>query len=145
MRRSMLLTGIASAVLVSAAVIPAQAQAAPVGFSVVIVAHTVFGAEASEFDSTLPGCESGTVADDGAAHFTPWGGAFVGLKHFTCADGESGFTVRLNARFGGGGSTGTWTLADAWGDFAGVKGSGSLVGVPTSDTSIDDTYTGTVR
>jgi hypothetical protein len=53
--------------------------------------------------------------------------------------------VRLNARFGGGGSTGTWTLVDAWGELAGLKGSGSLVGVSTSETTIDDTYTGTLR
>jgi hypothetical protein len=63
----------------------------------------------------------------------------------TCASGDAGFTIRLTARFGGGGSTGTWTLADAWGDLAGLKGSGSLVGIPTSDTSIDDIYTGTLR
>lgn len=126
--------------------VAAPAFAAPVGFSVAIVVHTDFTVEASDFDSNLPGCEDGTVVNgDGGPHFTPWGGIFVGTKVFTCADGESGFTIRLTARFGGGGSTGNWTLSDASGDLAGMKGSGSLVGIPTGDTSIDDIYTGTVR
>ena len=145
MRRSMFLTAAATAVLAMVAAMPATVQAAPGGFSVEIVAHTVFGPEPSEFESSLSGCATGSVVDNGDAHFTPWGGAFTGLKEFTCADGESGFTIRLTARFGGGGSTGTWTLADAWGELAGLKGSGSLVGIPTSDTSIDDVYTGTLR
>lgn len=121
------------------------AVAAPVGDSVAITANTDFSAEASAFHSNLPGCATGTVVDVGASpHFTPWGGAFVGQKVFTCAGGESGFTIRLRARFGGGGSTGTWTLASASGDLAGLKGSGSLVGIPT-EIGIDDIYTGTVR
>lgn len=145
MRRSMFLTGAATAVLAMVAAMPATVQAAPGGLSVSIVAHTVFGPAPSEFESSLSGCETGTVVDNGDPHFTPWGGAFVGLKEFTCADGESGFSIRLTARFGGGGSTGTWTFADAWGDLAGLKGSGSLVGIPTGETSIDDVYTGTLR
>jgi hypothetical protein len=61
------------------------------------------------------------------------------------ADDDSGLTVSLKARFGPEGSTGTWTLADAWGAYAGVKGSGSLVGIPRSETILDDIYTGVVR
>lgn len=141
--RSRCLVG-ALAVLTSIAA-ATPAVAAPVGFSVAITAHTNFDAVASDFHSNLPGCATGTVVDSGASpHFTPWGGSFVGAKVFTCAGGESGFTIRLRARFGGGGSTGTWTLASATGDLAGLKGSGSLVGIP-SDIGIDDVYTGTVR
>jgi hypothetical protein len=122
------------------------AGSAPPGFSVLVIAHTDFGPAADEFDSSILGCTSGTVVDGrGGAHFTPWGGAFVGLKEFTCDGGSSGFTVRLTARFGPGGSTGHWTLVDAWGGLAGLKGSGSLVGIPTGETSIDDVYTGTFR
>ena len=124
---------------------PAALEAAPTGFSVAIVAHTVFGPGPSEFESNIPGCATGTVADGGAVRLTPWGGTYVGLKHFTCDGGDSGFDIRLKARFSGGGSSGTWTLADAWGDYTGVKGSGSLVGIPTTQTSIDDIYTGVVR
>ncbi len=36
-------------------------------------------------------------------------------------------------------------LSDASGDLVGMKGSGSLVGIITGDTIIDDIYTGTVR
>lgn len=119
--------------------------AAPVGDSVVITAFTEFGAPSSDFESNLPGCATGTVVDSSAsAHFTPWGGSFVGTKVFTCAGGASSFTIRLRARFGEGGSTGTWTLASASGGLAGLKGSGSIVGDPT-DIGIDDYYTGTVR
>ena len=144
MRRSRLVAGAVAAVAVMA--VAAPVRAAPVGFSVVIVAHTDFTVEASDFDSNLPGCEDGTVINgDGGPHFTPRGGTFVGDKVFTCAGGESGFTIHLTARFGGGGSTGTWTLSDAWGDLAGVKGSGSLVGVIAGENLIDDIYTGAVR
>lgn len=121
------------------------AAAAPVGYSVVITANTDFGAGSSAFTSNLPGCATGTVVDaNSAAHFTPWGGSFVGQKVFTCSGEGSGFTIRLKARFGEGGSTGTWTLASSFGDLAGLKGSGSLVGIP-SPIGIDDVYTGSVR
>jgi hypothetical protein len=132
---------------VASVVVAAPAVAAPVGYSVEITAHTDFTTpDASTFESNLTGCEDGTVVTGPPrGSFTPWGGTFIGTKEFTCTGGESGFTIRLTARFGGGGSTGTWTLADAWGDLAGAKGSGSLVGIPTSDTSIDDIYTGTFR
>ena len=144
MRRPGVVAGVVGAVASVAFSVPALA--APAGFPVEIVAHTDFTVEPNEFDSNLPGCATGTVvAGNGGSHFTPWGGTFVGTKIFTCAGGESGFTIRLTARFGSAGSTGTWTLKDTWGELAGVKGSGTLVGIPTSDTSIEDTYTGTVR
>jgi hypothetical protein len=144
MRRAVVLVGAVAALASVTAAVPAQA--APGGFPVLVVAHTDFTTEVSEFDSNVPGCASGTVVN-GDVHlsFTPWGGIFVGEKVFTCADGESGFTVSLKARFGPEGSTGTWNLADAWGAYAGVKGSGSLVGIPRSETILDDVYTGVVR
>ena len=125
----------------------APASAAPVKTPVHIVAHTIFDAEdGAEFESSIPGCETGTVVngDNASAHFTPWGGVFKGDKEFTCAGGDAGFTVRLTARFSDDGSVGHWTLKSAWGDLEGVKGSGSLVGVPT-DGGIDDIYTGRAR
>jgi hypothetical protein len=110
-----------------------------------IVAHTVFTTQPSAFESSLAGCEAGSVIDGpGEVHSTPSGGVFNGDKLFTCVGGESGFTVRLKARFGANGSTGSWNVKDGWGDLDGLKGSGSLVGTPT-DAGIDDVYTGTVR
>ena len=123
----------------------APVNAAPVNFPVDVVAHTVFGAEVIEFEGNIPGCESGTVVEgDGGPHFTPWGGVYVGVKEFTCAGGEGGIDVRLNARFSDSGATGTWTVIEGWGFLEGVKASGTLVGVPTGD-GIDDRYTGSAR
>ena len=125
----------------------APAVAVPVGLPIEIVAHTSFLTEDSPFESTVPGCDSGTVANgDGTfATGTPWGGVFNGTKVFTCAGGDSGFTLRLRARFGGDGSTGTWTVVSGFGDYAGLKGSGSLVGIPVTDVQLDDIYTGSIR
>jgi hypothetical protein len=134
-----------SIVALAASAVGAEATAAPVGWPVEITAYTDVEAEVSPFVSTLEMCEFGTVVNGNArAHFTPWGGTFIGDKEFTCDGENAGFTIRLKARFGPDGSTGTWTLASAWGDLEGLKGSGSLVGIP-SDTGIDDIYTGTVR
>lgn len=124
----------------------APAMAAPGGLPIHIVADTQL--EGGTFESSLPNCSTGTVedAEDVAAHFTPWGGVFIGDKVFTCAgDGGDGFVLALRARFGSQGSTGSWTVVSGSGDFSGLKGSGSLVGIRTSETSIDDVYTGTVR
>jgi hypothetical protein len=117
------------------------------GFPVNIVAHTSFESDSSPFESSIPDCQTGDVvnADDVMAHFTPWGGSFIGNKEFTCAGGQSGFTLRLKARFGGGGSTGSWTVVSGFGALAGLKGSGALVGVGVDETHIDDIYSGSVR
>jgi len=114
---------------------------------VLITAHTSLVNEVAPFDSSIDGCETGAVVngDNATAHFTPWGGVFSGDKEFTCAGGLSGFTLRLKARFGEGGSTGSWTVGSGWGDFAGLKGSGSLVGISVSDVQIDDVFTGLIR
>lgn len=138
---------IAAALVSGTALVASTAVAAPAlaATPVEIVAHTEFSTEVSAFESTLNGCETGTVAN-GAVFVagTPWGGVFNGTKVFSCADGQSGFAVRLQARFGEGGSTGTWNVVDGWGDLAGIKGSGSLVGVPTA-SGIDDFYTGSTH
>ncbi|MBW9118638.1 hypothetical protein JNB63_00855 [Microbacterium trichothecenolyticum] len=123
----------------------AAAGAAPVRFPVDVVVHTEIGGGPNDFEGNIPGCETGTVLDvDPRATFTPWGGVFKGDKEFTCDSGSGGFTVQLIARFGEPGSTGTWTLVDAWGDFEGVKASGELTGTYTA-SGIDDRYTGSAR
>ena len=144
MRRTSAIAALFAGAFVLATAGPATA--APTGFSVLITAHTMFEGS-STFESSLDGCESGVVADgdNAMAHFTPWGGSFTGNKEFICEGGESGFTIALRARFGGVGSTGSWTVKSGFGDFEGVKGSGSLVGIPISDSQIDDVYTGTFR
>lgn len=42
-------------------------------------------------------------------------------------------------------ATGSWTVMSSFGDFEGIKGSGTLVGIPISDVEIDDVYIGTFR
>lgn len=122
------------------------ASAAPVAYPVDVVVHTESIEGPNDFEGSIEGCETGTVVDvDPKANFTPWGGVFIGDKEFTCDSGNGGFTVRLKARFGESGSTGTWTLVDAWGLYEGVKASGSLVGTPTETGGIDDRYIGTAR
>jgi hypothetical protein len=74
--------------------------------------------------------------------FTNALGVFAGYKVFDCGS-ENGFVVRLNARFGGSGSVGTWSVIDAWGSLAGMSGTGTLTGDPI-DGGIIDSYVGTV-
>jgi hypothetical protein len=133
--------GVALGALLAIGVI-APVEAAPMRTPVDVVAHETFSGEANEFESNIPGCETGTVVNgESKTHFTPWGGVFVGVKEFTCDSGAGGFDVRLNARFSGFGSRGAWTLIDAWGEYEGAKASGSLVGTVT-ENGIDDHYTG---
>ena len=135
---------IALAVTATASLAPA-AIADPVKFPVAAHVITTFDDSPDLFTSSVEGCESGVVVDiSPTARYTPWGGVFHGIKSFECEGGSGGFAVRLVARFGENGSTGTWTVVDAWGDYAGAKGSGTLSGVP-SEEGIDDYYVGTVR
>ena len=135
----------AGAALLFSAGTAAPAAAVPSGAPVLIIAHTGFESDVALFDASIAGCEAGTVVNGNVKlAFTPWGGVFNGDKEFTCAGGLSGFTLRLKARFGEGGSTGSWTVVSGWGGYDGLKGSGSLVGIPT-DEGIDDVYTGSLR
>ena len=111
---------------------------------VTMTVTTTFDADPDAFTATgLPGCSSGLVYDGGAhVQFTPRQGVFAGYKVFDCGS-DSGFVVRLNARFGGGGSTGTWAVVDAWGSVAGMSGAGTVTGLPI-ENGIMDTYAGTV-
>ena len=111
---------------------------------VTMTVTTTFDANPDAFTATgLPGCSSGVVYN-GAAHlqFTPGPGIFAGYKWFDCGN-DNGFVVRLNARFGAGGSTGTWAVVGAWGSVAGMWGAGSTTGDPIENGIIDN-YWGTV-
>jgi hypothetical protein len=146
MRRTSALAALTAGAFALTAGMASPAVAVPIGLPVQIVAHTSFLTEESPFEATIPGCESGTVVNgDVFATGTPWGGVFNGTKVFTCAGGDSGFTLRLKARFGSTGSTGSWTVVSGSGDYAGLKGSGSLVGIPVSEDQLDDIYTGSIR
>jgi hypothetical protein len=146
-KRSMAKVGAASVALgtLLAVGVAAPVSAAPVRIPVDVVVHTDFSADVSAFEGNIPGCETGTVVEGASkTHFTPWGGVFVGVKEFTCAGGEGGFDVRLNARFSDLGSIGSWRVIDGWGNYDGVRASGFLTGTIT-DIGIDDRYTGIAR
>ena len=109
---------------------------------------TFFEQDPNRFSSSIEGCTEGWTYTGGNAAFPPTFGVFIGYKAFEC-DGseETGFLVRLNARFSysGTGSVGTWTIVDSWGDLAGMTGSGKLIGVPMEgENGITDYYVGTV-
>jgi hypothetical protein len=109
-----------------------------------ITATTTFDEFVDTFTADgLPGCTVGTV-ENGPVHvqFTPAPGIFAGFKVFDCGS-DGGFVLRLNARFGPGGSVGTWSVVDGWGSVAGMHGAGKLTGDPI-DGGIIDNYEGSV-
>ena len=139
----------ASAVLgLLVAVVAVAPVAAKSRIDVTMTVETVFGEDPNAFTSNIAGCEEGDTYTQGSAAFPPVFGVFLGYKLFDCyGDGETGFLVRLNAQFsyGGAGSTGSWTIVDAWGDLAGMSGGGKLVGVPMDGVDgITDYYFGRV-
>jgi hypothetical protein len=141
MRRMFVLTVALGMVLAFVAVGPVSAGSRQ---AVTMTVTTTFDDNPDAFTATgLPGCSSGLVYDGGGhVQFTPGPGVFGGYKVFDCGS-DNGFVVRLNARFGGGGSTGTWAVVDAWGSVAGMWGAGSLSGDPIENGIIDN-YWGTV-
>jgi hypothetical protein len=141
MRRMFVLTVALGMVLAVVAVGPVSAGSRQ---AVTMTVTTTFDDNPDAFTATgLPGCSSGLVYDGGGhVQFTPGPGVFAGYKVFDCGS-DNGFVVRLNARFGGGGSTGTWAVVDAWGSVAGMWGAGSLSGDPIENGIIDN-YSGTV-
>jgi hypothetical protein len=92
----------------------------------------------------IAGCDWGIVENGPAnVRFTPVHGVFAGFKVFWCEGStDDGFVLRLNALFGPGGSVGTWSVVDAWGNAAGMTGAGKLWGEPI-DNGIIDHYAGT--
>jgi hypothetical protein len=134
--------------LTSTAALAPVAAAAPVGLPVSATVYTTFDGKPAQFTSSIEGCEAGFVTEKDMSvknRETPWGGVFIGIKEFKCEGKDAdGFALRLKARYGEFGATGTWTLAYAWGDFTGAKASGTLVGIPGTDM-ITDIYTGIAR
>jgi hypothetical protein len=139
MRKATTLAGIVP--LLAAAVMSAPAQAAD-RFAVELADTQSFDGLPGSFTSNIPGCPTGTSTTDRAmTQLRP--GVFRGTRTFTCSSGVGSVTVNLSARFGEGGSVGTWSVVGGTGAFAGVHGAGKLAGTPLPD-GIRDTYTGTV-
>ena len=142
MRRTFALATAVAAILVLVAAMPAAASDRQ---AITITAITDFNSNSNPFTSTGLGaaCADGAVAN-GPVHFEFQRGTnvYAGYKVFTC-DENTGFVLRLNARFGSWGSVGTWAVVDAWGDVAGMSGAGPIVGTPV-DNGITDNYSGTI-
>ena len=132
-------TAAAAAILTALLPLAPASAAQPVH----IEASEPFDGSQATFVSNLDGCESGTVSNGRiSVAGTPLFGIFNGFKHFTCADGSE-FTIRLQARFGEGGSTGTWAFVGGT-----YSGRGTLVGIPfdpSEGEGITDVYDGTLR
>jgi len=144
MRRILAFSSVFALLVTFAVVAPASAATR---MNVTMSVATFLDVDPSEFTASIPGCTEGLTSSSGKAVFPPPNGIFVGYKAFDCnGGGETGFLVRLNAQFSySGGSVGSWTIVDSWGDLAGMNGSGKLVGVPiTGENAITDNYYGTV-
>ncbi len=141
-RRTFTFATMVATVLLLLAAMPAVAADRQ---AITITVQTSFTTDPDPFTATGRGaaCADGTVVD-GPVHFEFQRGTNVhaGYKEFTC-DEQTGFVLRLNARFGGSGSVGRWAVIDAWGDVAGIQGAGSMVGGPLED-GILDSYSGTI-
>ena len=143
MRASVAMAGTAALIMAAGAWAPAVA--APVGFSVHIVAHTEFeGAQRLRVQHPRVHDRHGGERGECRSPLHSVGRRVRRRQGVHVHRRGAGFVLRLRASFGEGGSTGSWTVASGSGDLDGLKGSGSLVGIPT-EVGIDDVYTGTVR
>ena len=143
MRRFMTVSMAAAMLLAVALVAPVSAKTR---LDVTMTVPTIFGVNPSEFEASIPGCTEGDTYTGDNVVFPPPFGVFIGYKLFDCGgEGETGFLVRLNARFSyvGEGSVGTWTIVDSWGALAGMTGSGKLTG-EFIDGGILDSYFGSI-
>ena len=136
---------LAASILGLMAVAPVTA-AGPTAVSITVI--STFDEIPDDFTADgLGGCTEGLVETGPATlRFTPALGVFAGYKVFDCGD-DTGFVLRLNARFGPDGSVGTWSVVAAWGDLAGMSGAGQLTGDPIEGGPVDgiiDTYEGIV-
>jgi hypothetical protein len=143
MRRFLVTAAILGLLTAAVAVAPASAKTR---MDVTMTVATFFEVDPNEFTASIPGCTEGLTYSAGNAAFPPPFGVFMGYKLFACDGGEeTGFLIRLNARFSysGEGSVGTWAIVDAWGDLAGLTGAGRLTGEPMAG-GITDRYVGSV-
>jgi hypothetical protein len=142
----MLRLGSTIGVLLALLVAPMASAAAPP--TTVLTIDVVF--DVSEEFTATGGviCESGTAVTDPVfvAGFGRMGrgvGTFHLIKTLTCADGSGMFRILVNAATAPSspGTLGGFTVVGGTGDYAGLRGAGSLVGTGT-DVGIMDVYTG---
>jgi hypothetical protein len=147
MRRVILAAALAAAVAGPVLMVP-TADAATRG-TIDFVDHRVGFDGTSSVTTDLAECPTAEAVDV-MTHvaFTQKHGVFFGVRAIEC-DADTGFVVRLTARFANSGSFGSWSIVDAYGALDGLRGSGAIVGTgfgaeteDESDDGIDDHYTG---
>ncbi len=131
----------AATTMVAATLVLAPAAQAAERFQVQLVDAQSFSSDFGTFASNIPGCPTGKSYTLRGMVQAP--GVFRGTREFVCDSGVGSVTVNLSARFGEGGSVGTWSIVQASGDLAGAHGAGKLAGTPIAG-GISDAYTGTV-
>ena len=148
MRRTMTVLGALVALALSAAPVGAVTTA-----EATIEVHTGFEDGGGTFtaESDLL-CASGTTSDATLIAGNGRAITFHNLKTFVCDDGTGTFTLRLEAQVKPCSATtfGVWSVAGGTGDYAGLRGSGSVVGTYFPNDAcdaegIDDLLTGVVR
>ena len=128
-------------ILVTGLLLAAPAEAGE-RFSVELTDVQNFVGEPGTFTSNIPGCATGRSYDVRVMlQLRP--GVFRGTRMFVCDGGIGSVTVNLSARFGDGGSVGSWSIVAGSGTFRRVHGAGGLVGTPL-EHGIQDNYSGTV-
>ena len=145
MRRISFLSGLVA--VLAYPFLMAPAEAATRG-TIDFTDHRV-GLDSSSVTTDLAECPTAVAVDVmGHVEFTRTHGVFIGVRDIQCG-GDTGFVVRLTANFCCGGSFGSWSIIDAYGDLAGLRGSGKIVGTGFGgetpdpfDDGIDDHYTG---
>jgi hypothetical protein len=150
MRRTALLPVVVSAAALAAPLVALPAADAATRTPISFTDHRV-GLESSAVTTSLPECPTAEAVDLMThVEFTRSHGVFIGIRDIQCGDG-TGFVVRLTAAFGDGGSFGSWSIVDSYGELAGMRGSGKITGIPfggdtedPADDGIDDVYTGWV-
>ena len=132
--------------LVAAALGALPAAAAPpqtVTFTVIEQFDSPSGVFASDGSVV---CESGTTTNNSfASGFqSDRGVIFHVRKTITCSDGSGTFTLQLHARSGfnvGDITYGPWVVWDGTGDYANLRGQGTVTGTFIPD-GVSDVYTG---
>jgi hypothetical protein len=95
-------------------------------------------------------CASGMVSDEEVSWNEPAGSYQMiwALKHFVCGDGSGTFDIKMVVRLDlvSLDTTARWRIVGGTGDYSGLKGQGSLIGISNNPApGILDSYDGVVH
>lgn len=148
MKRRTVLAVLVAAVLVVLAAAPVMALP-PLGVRIEVL--TALPAGCDPFVATGPGVDSGFFCATGHVSTSPYnwppplGGHVTMVKYFVCDDGSGSFDVELRVKcdLSTGNTTGRWKVVGGTGSYAGLIGSGTLIGTyDASSNTVLDVYRG---